>query len=264
MLPESALRGMRPLFITPTSGVSVTVNYVTSLIALVNAAWERGLSCQTKIGPADSLVTRARSSALAYFLRETLFTHLFWIDGDVGFPPDAAFRLLLSGHDVVAGPYPVKTMVWPAEGVTAASREDFDLATNFFPVNAAEGHQPMPLVVDADGFMEVSEAPTGFMAIKRQVFEAMMTRYPELAFTPDEAPGGPLKGFSWRFFDVMVEPETNRYLSEDYGFCRRWRDMGGRVFVDTTAKLTHQGSHLFRGDYAASLAARPSNACGPA
>jgi hypothetical protein len=103
MLPDSALRDMRPLFITPTSGVSVTVNDVTSMISLVNAAWGRGLSCNTKIGPADSLVTRARSGALAYFLSESMFTHLFWIDGDVGFPAEAAFRLLLSDHDVVAG-----------------------------------------------------------------------------------------------------------------------------------------------------------------
>jgi len=263
MLPEAELSTMRPLFMTPTSGVSVTTNYVTSMISLVNAAWSRSLSCHTRLGPADSLVTRARSAALAYFLRETTFTHLFWIDGDVGFSPDAAFRLLLSGHDVVAAPYPVKTIFWPEEGLTAASRADFDMATTFYPVNAARGNQRMALKVDKDGFMEVSEAPTGFMAIKRRVFEKMMAHYPELAFTPDEAPSGGLTGFSWRFFDVMVEPETNRYLSEDYAFCRRWRDMGGSVFIDTTAKLTHQGAHLFQGDYAASLATRPGNACGP-
>jgi hypothetical protein len=41
-----------------------------------------------------------------------------------------------------------------------------------------------------------------------------------------------LAGFYWRFFDCMVDPDSGRYLSEDYAFCRRWRDMGGKVFAD--------------------------------
>jgi hypothetical protein len=53
--------------------------------------------------------------------------------------------------------------------------------------------------------------------------------------------------------DCMVDPDSGRYLSEDYAFCRRWRDMGGKIWVDLDCKLMHLGQHLFGGDLAESL-----------
>jgi hypothetical protein len=41
--------------------------------------------------------------------------------------------------------------------------------------------------------------------------------------------------------------------SEDFAFCRRWRDMGGKVYVDLNSKLQHAGQHLYRGDLIESL-----------
>jgi hypothetical protein len=51
----------------------------------------------------------------------------------------------------------------------------------------------------------------------------------------------------------MVDPDSRRYLSEDFAFCRRWRDMGGKVYVDLNSKLQHGGQHLYRGDLIESL-----------
>jgi hypothetical protein len=44
-----------------------------------------------------------------------------------------------------------------------------------------------------------------------------------------------------------------RHLSEHYEFCRRWRDIGGKIRVDLQCKLLHLGQHNFRGDPAESL-----------
>jgi hypothetical protein len=57
----------------------------------------------------------------------------------------------------------------------------------------------------------------------------------------------------WRFYDCMVDPDSGRYLSEDYAFCRLWRDIGGKVWVDLECKLNHLGQHMYRGDLAESL-----------
>src|SRR5262249_21777665 len=72
-------------------------------------------------------------------------------------------------------------------------------------------------------------------------------------YVPDGPPNNPQAHLYWRFFDCMVDPDSGRYLSEDYAFCRRWRDMGGKVWVDLNCKLTHMGQHLFGGDLAESL-----------
>ena len=110
--------------------------------------------------------------------------------------------------------------------------------------------------MDKDGFLEVAEAPTGFMVIKRHVFYEMMRRYPELQYVPDGPADNPLAKFYWLFFDCMVDPNSGRYLSEDYAFCRRWRDMGGKVYADLNSELVHLGQHLYRGNLAESLRVR--------
>jgi hypothetical protein len=111
---------------------------------------------------------------------------------------------------------------------------------------------PSGSVPDADGIVEVAEAPTGFMCIKRDVFRQMMDKYPKLSYVPD-GPPNPLAHLHWLFFDCMVDPDDGRYLSEDYAFCRRWRDIGGKIWVDLHCKLMHLGQHNFRGDLAESL-----------
>lgn len=48
-------------------------------------------------------------------------------------------------------------------------------------------------------------------------------------------------------FDCMIDPDTRRYLSEDYAFCRRWQQMGGKIYADVTAILGHVGNLRFSG-----------------
>jgi hypothetical protein len=262
MLSDAELKQCKPLFMTPCYGSVATANYIKSLLALNNALWAEGMSAAIQLKPGDSLVTRARNDAVTEFLANPSLTHLFWIDADVGFTPDQAFRLLRADRDVVAGAYPIKNYAWPAQIPAGLTREQFNARYLLYPVNAALGENAMPAVIDSDDFLEVSEAPTGFMAIKRQVFTRMMTEMPELQYAPDGPPGAPNRHLHYRFFDVMVEPETRRYLSEDYAFCRRWRDLGGKVFIDMKSKLSHQGTHVFQGDFAAAFEVAPHNAVG--
>jgi hypothetical protein len=53
----------------------------------------------------------------------------------------------------------------------------------------------------------------------------------------------------------MIEPETGQYLSEDYAFCRRWRDLGGEIWADTEAPLTHVGAAAYSGSLMQALRA---------
>lgn len=264
MLDKSALKDFRPLFLVPCAGGKVFDNCVMSLLGLLNGVWAHGFQADFRVFNGFSLVTRVRNEALIPFLAEDRFTHLFWIDADIGFSADAAIRLLLSDLDVVAGPYPLKRKATVLPGtLEGLDREQKIAAQTRFPVNnvLSDGTK-LPITPDVDGFLEVAEAPTGFMCIKRSVMMKMMEVYPELQYIPDGPPDPIASKYCYRFFDTMMEPETRRFLSEDYAFCRRWRDCGGKVHIDTTAKLTHMGQHLFKGDFAETLRLAPYNAVG--
>jgi hypothetical protein len=47
----------------------------------------------------------------------------------------------------------------------------------------------------------------------------------------------------YTFFDTAVR--ENRYYSEDWTFCENWRDIGGKVFVDSRVLLKHTGHFNF-------------------
>ena len=97
---------------------------------------------------------------------------------------------------------------------------------------------------DADGFVEVAEAPTGFMCIKRACVHADDGEISGAQLHPGRPAGHPEAHLHWLFFDCMVDPDSGRYLSEDYAFCRRWSDIGGKVWVDLHCKLSISGSTI--------------------
>lgn len=255
MLEPAALRQFFPVIVTPSHDGKYFQNYVMSMMNFTVEAERAGMRLQVLFHQGESLVTRARNNCVAQFLANPQWTHLFWIDADIGFSAQAAFRLLLSDHDIAAGVYPLKREDWPADGVAeGTTRQRFEATFTRYTVNAqaSAATSQVELQVQPDGFMKMTEAPTGFMSIKRSVFERLMASYPEYNYVPDSI-GEPDLGLHYRFFDVMVDPQTRRYLSEDYGFCRLWSGLGESIYIDANSNLTHQGAKLYRGDFANSL-----------
>ncbi len=258
------LKDIYPIVMTPSHDGKFFQNYVLSLLNFTVQSQNVGMRLQVMLHQGESLVTRARNNCVASFLANPEWTHLFWIDSDIGFSAEAAFRLLRSGYDIAAGVYPLKRENWPAQGVAAGTtKQMFEAGFTRYTVNTAadEGSTELKLVVQPDGFIKLSEAPTGFMVIKREVFERMMKAYPQYNYVPDSI-GVPDQGLHYRFFDVMVDPKTRRYLSEDYGFCRLWEALGESIYVDANSNLTHQGAKLYGGDFANSLLTSMPHAVG--
>ena len=68
------------------------------------------------------------------------------------------------------------------------------------------------------------------MMIQREVFEKMK----------DHVPSYKEQGKKWGYFQDPIE--DNMLLSEDYFFCKKWRELGGEVMIDPTIRLGHIGS----------------------
>src|SRR5258708_4749049 len=102
----------RPLIVigTPCFGGPLTSLYMLSVCKLVRAAAKGDFEIDIALLAHDALITRSRSTVVAYFLDNPAATHLLFIDADISFEPDQFRRLLDFDKDFVAGLYPVKTI----------------------------------------------------------------------------------------------------------------------------------------------------------
>jgi hypothetical protein len=190
----------------------------------------------------ESLITRARCISIARFLYKSDAEFFVFIDADIHFSPESLLRLVESGHEVSVACYPKKVIMWEQaekevleNGSKPLERVSSSLVTNFKYSKSA-------LV---DGFTEVLDGPTGFMCIRRSAIEKMYKAYPELMCKNDHQ-NKDLENYC-AIFDCMIDPDNRRYLSEDYAFCRRWQQIGGKIFADVTTVLGHIGNLRFTG-----------------
>ncbi|HTI67751.1 MAG TPA: hypothetical protein VL460_09440, partial [Caulobacteraceae bacterium] len=86
---------------------------------------------------------------------------------------------------------------------------------------------------------------TGFMLIRREVLEKMAAAHPELLCIITDMNAPPKR--TVMFFESMIEPDNREHLSEDYAFCRRWRDIGGEIWADFQTRMTHVGHAAYSG-----------------
>jgi len=250
---------------TPCFGAMLSQAYVQSSFELIQYASVHEFDLDVILAGNDALITRARNTIVSEFLKNARATHLLFIDSDIKFRPEHVHRLLKADKDLVAGLYPLKALDW--NGAIARRRENLesleDLALNYVgnPCPPGEAEWDGPLVTG-------NCAGTGFMMIKRSLLERMIEAYPELCYssigTYPRLKATPATQYA--LFDCMIEPKTKAYLSEDYAFCWRWRQLGGKIWLDTEGRLIHVGHHEYLGNPAqrfvppAAVAAAPEMA----
>ncbi len=228
---------------TPCYGGICLQAYAESMLRLQRTCAANGIQMMLDTTENESLVHRARNLAVARFYQKTAATHFLFIDADIHFDPESVIRLLKSGHDISCAAYPKKTVMWDqvdnyvksGESGRDPARVASSLVLNF-------RYQQTQI---QNGFAEVLDGPTGFLLIKREVFTKMFARYPELNCVNDHQ-NKDLDEYC-AVFDCMIDPQTKRYLSEDYAFCRRWQQMGGQIFADCMTVLGHVGNIRFQG-----------------
>jgi hypothetical protein len=233
---------------TPCYGGQATVAYVNSALGLQRSCLERGVKINFNFRTGEALITRARADMVGEFLA-TDATHLLFIDSDIGFAPEQVFRLLAFDADVTAAAYPFKRINW--EKVRKGAQEgrlDFEalgLDYVFYPETTG------PMAARND-FVRVRHTGTGFLMIRRPALMRMCEVHSELRYKMAQRTSDLLREdgpYSFALFECMIEAETGLYLSEDYAFCRRWRDLGGEIWLDIRSALTHHGPHAFKGDF---------------
>lgn len=227
---------------TPCYGGQCLEKYATSVIKLQIELIKEGIQLMLDTTENESLVHRARNVAVGRFLQKTDADVFMFIDADVEFTADAVVRLVKSPHDVSVAVYPKKVVMWDQVKNAVEQGDERNMAMLSSSLVANIGAHKRTV---EDGFVELLDGPTGFMAIKRGAFEKLEEKFPELNCKNDHQN----RDFDeyCAVFDCMIDPESRRYLSEDYAFCRRWQQCDGKIYADINTTLGHVGNLPFSG-----------------
>jgi hypothetical protein len=189
---------------------------------------------------------------VANFLNKKEYTHMLFIDSDISFDPSSVVKLLKCDKDVVSIPYPMKTINW--NKIHGRLQDDKNISIE----NLSKSGFTYPIKVEDQsninvnkGIMEVTHAPTGFMLIKKETILKMVEKYPHLKIKQPTILNGETKDTDnlWNFFDTWFDQATNKYYGEDFAFCQKWRDIGGKCYCYVDDFITHVGEYSYEGKF---------------
>lgn len=249
------VKGKKIFVATPCYGGSATAYYTRSMIQLATLCAKNDIELSYYALTSESLITRARNYSAAEFLKSNA-EYLIFIDSDIQFNPLDVIALVAlseknSEYDVICGAYPLKTIAWDKikyavdKGVADKDENILSKYAVDFVFNIDKSVKSVKL----NEPLQVSEAGTGFMCIKRNVFLKFQDNYPEYEYTPDHTRSENFNGDNkiFAYFDTCIDKDTNRYLSEDYFFCRMISKIGMKVWICPWMQLNHIGNYIYEG-----------------
>ena len=256
-IPVQVLRNKHIFIATPCYGGQIGEPYFRSMMRLAIMCNKFDIQFTVSTLANESLITRGRNTLVSFFMEHPEATHLFFIDADIEFDPNDLLRMVAYDKPITVGAYPKKAINW--QSIMDASRRNQDET-----VQTIEGHsskyvvnfdflkddngKPLPQIQIRDNLVKLKDAGTGFMCIKKEVIQQMFDAHPELKYANDINVDKKFEKHMYALFDTMIDPESRRYLSEDYTFCRLWQNMGGEVYLDPRTALNHVGHYTFRGN----------------
>jgi hypothetical protein len=209
--------------------------YMLSLMDTMSLLNDNGMGHARQFVIGSSNLPRARNELVARFLASKC-TDLLFVDDDMAWSANSVLRLLASDK-------PITAVVGRKRVDKPNSDPDVWCGQ---PYTLADGHS---LVQDDMGFVRYKRCGTAFMRISREVFEKMMVAHPEWKRKGHSGMSDLVKSKYYRFFQFG---EDEFETGEDYEFCNAWTAIGGEVWVDPEAVLSHIGDKAYTGSLAES------------
>lgn len=245
---------------TPMFGGQANYMYMISLINLLTKLGQAGIPSMFEIAANESLITKARNILVEGFLKSNA-THMLFIDGDLGFDADDVVRMIKADKDLIGGQYAKKKINWDVVKRVVQGVPDIP-GPHINAVIAESTFRPIgdQMSFDINQPVEVESIATGMMLIRREVFEKMAKELPEIEIISGGSETMDPKTMTrmtdahrtaHAYFDVSIDPKTKAYTSEDFTFCKRWRQIGGQVFLAPWTRTVHVGTYEYLCDLGA-------------
>lgn len=232
---------------TPMYGGQCFGFYAQSLLMAHNQLPQNGISVSVSFLFNESLIQRARN-LLAHQFMQSNATHMMFIDADIKFNPADIPLMVQADKDIICGIYPKKEINW--DTVKSAMdrgvpNEQLKHHTGAFVVNLVDYKEQVTVPINEP--LEIWNGGTGFMLIKREVFEGMKDKLPTYLNNVLDMKNPDNGQRITEYFATLIEQESQILLSEDYYFCKKAREMGYKVWAAPWVQLAHVGTYAFEG-----------------
>jgi len=257
-IPVEKLRERKLFFSTPMYGGACAGLFAKSVADLSALCTRYGIHLQMYFLFNESLITRARNYCCDEFMRSEC-THMMFVDSDIGFNPQDVLALLAiseddSEYDVIGGPYPKKCISWEKikhavdKGVADQNPNVLEKFVGDYVFNPKGGQTQIAL----NKPVEVLEIGTGFMMLRKQTLRKFTEKFPQYHYKPDHVRTEHFDGTReiMQFFQAEIDPNSKRYLSEDYWFCQKVQEAGMRTWFCPWMQMSHVGTYIFGGSLA--------------
>lgn len=184
-------------------------------------------------------ITTLRNGVFTGWMDGTNYSHLLWVDADMGFQPQLVLDMLAWDVPLIGAIYPKKVL-----DLEDPKKKEWVLTA----------HDGQHKISECQGFLEVDGLGFGCVLMRRDCGQAMVDAYPDLVCTDMEgdAMGPALKNMGAHriinVFDLLRE-DTGKKVSEDYSFCRRYKAIGGEIWAAVKHELTHTGPYTWKGAF---------------
>jgi hypothetical protein len=230
---------------TPMYGGVCTGVFMKSMMQLMNNLQDAGHQAVFIDLYNESLITRARNTLTEMFLR-TNSNYLLFIDADQGFETQGIVKMINEGVDLVGAAVPMKGINWQRVKKAAQDdKNDLENYTAIYNVNMNK-EQKDYLRNNPTQLAEVDYMGTGLMLVSRNVFETIKKDVRQ--YRSDQPIIGGIKHGEpiYDFWQAIVDDDSERLLSEDYQFCKLWKQSGGKIYLAPYIKVTHVGTYWFK------------------
>lgn len=199
-------------------------SYVSSLVGLVQGLEMEKIPFQTAFLGNESLIGKARNDYIHYAINsEEKFTHILFIDADMGFEWSDFTLLRDSGKRIISSLCPKKK--YPIEFVVGE------------PLGEPE----------ADGTQRVTYASIAFCLIDLKVFTKDRGYVNRCYKTISSLTGKEEETSNW--FSAGPN-EKGIFLGEDRAFFEKMAHLGEPIYVNLRSAVTHTGNHTFKAERA--------------
>ena len=232
---------------TPNMG-EIKLSCVKSLLELQSLCLSEGVNIIPQFHMVrSSIIITGRNMCVQSFLQSRC-SHMLFIDSDIEFDATSILMMMKADKDIVLTPYPMKAVNWDkARDMAEKSGRPIEECPYYYCMEFPDKNN----IESVDGLVEIKKGPAGCMLIKREVFEKMIKAYPNLLIKQKHLVNGIMGGAEemWNFFDTSFNEKTGDFVGEDYAFCDRWTAIGGKIYANVDAYITHHGDFAYRGRF---------------